>query len=92
MNHCYLVFVITLLSQMSGVVRAAKATPNIVFILADDLGCGDLAERHKCFAEKPQCVSELRTLLEKYERDGRSTPGTPQANDVAVKRAGPLSK
>ncbi len=44
----------------------------------------DLAERHNHFAEKPQLVSELKSLLEKYQREGRSNPGTPQANDVPL--------
>jgi arylsulfatase A-like enzyme len=44
----------------------------------------DLAERHNYFAEKPQLVGELKTLLEKYQREGRSTPGTPQKNDVEI--------
>ncbi len=52
----------------------------------------DLAERHNDFAEKPELVAELKALLEKYKRDGRSTPGKAQSNDVEiagyVRRAG----
>jgi hypothetical protein len=44
----------------------------------------DLAERHNYFAERPELVAELKALLEKYKRDGRSTPGTPQTNDVEI--------
>jgi arylsulfatase A-like enzyme len=44
----------------------------------------DLAERHNYFAEKPQLVGESQALLEKYKREGRSTPGTPQKNDVEI--------
>jgi len=44
----------------------------------------DLAERHNYFAEKPELVRELKTLLEKYKADGRSTPGAKQQNDVAI--------
>ena len=40
----------------------------------------DLAERHNYFAEQPEVVRELKTLLEKYKADGRSTPGKPQPN------------
>jgi len=44
----------------------------------------DLAERSNLYAEQPEVVRELKTLLEKYIRDGRSTPGKPQTNDVPV--------
>lgn len=44
----------------------------------------DLAERHNYYAEKPELVSELKTLLEKYKTEGRSTPGVPQKNDVPI--------
>ncbi len=42
----------------------------------------DLSERRNLYAEHPDTVSELKTLLEKYKRDGRSTPGAPQKNDA----------
>jgi arylsulfatase A-like enzyme len=44
----------------------------------------DLSERHNHFAEKPELISELKELLEKYQREGRSTPGVPQKNDVDI--------
>lgn len=44
----------------------------------------DPAERHNRYAEQPQLVSELKALLEKYRRDGRSTPGPVQKNDVEI--------
>jgi arylsulfatase A-like enzyme len=44
----------------------------------------DLAERHNRYAEQPEKVRELKGLLEKYIRDGRSTPGAPQKNDGPV--------
>jgi arylsulfatase A-like enzyme len=44
----------------------------------------DLAERHNYFAEKPGLVRELKSLLEKYKADGRSTPGAPQQNDAVI--------
>ncbi len=44
----------------------------------------DLGERHNYFAEKPDLVTELKTLLERYKRDGRSTPGEPQKNDAPL--------
>ncbi len=45
----------------------------------------DLAERRNLCAEQPEKVAELKKLLEKYKRDGRSTPGAPQENDVPLK-------
>lgn len=44
----------------------------------------DLLQRTNQFAEQPEIVSELRTLLEKYKREGRSTPGALQQNDIAI--------
>ena len=44
----------------------------------------DVSERRNQFAEHPEVVRELKELLEKYKRDGRSTPGAPQKNDVAI--------
>jgi arylsulfatase A-like enzyme len=55
--------------------------PGELFNLRDDL-----AERHNYYAEKPELVRELKTLLEKYKADGRSTPGAPQPNDVELSR------
>lgn len=49
----------------------------------------DLTERHNYFAEKSQLVDELKMLLEKYKREGRSTPGEPQKNDVEIKEFSP---
>lgn len=44
----------------------------------------DLPEAKNHFAEKPEVVKELKALLEKCKRDGRSTPGPVQKNDVVV--------
>ncbi len=44
----------------------------------------DLAELWNLCAERPQKVAELKELLEKYKRDGRSRPGAPQRNDVPL--------
>jgi arylsulfatase A-like enzyme len=44
----------------------------------------DLSERRNQYAEHPEIVRALRDLLEKYIRDGRSTPGAPQRNDVPI--------
>lgn len=45
----------------------------------------DLAQRVNRFAEEPEVVRDLKTLLEKVKADGRSTPGTAQPNDVQIK-------
>ena len=44
----------------------------------------DLPERENQYAKQPEIVRELRALLQRYIREGRSTPGKPQANDVPV--------
>ena len=44
----------------------------------------DLGERTNKQADEPQRVESLTKLLEKYVADGRSTPGQPQKNTVAV--------
>lgn len=41
----------------------------------------DPAEQHNLEAQYPDKVAELRNLLIKYIREGRSTPGKPQSND-----------
>jgi arylsulfatase A-like enzyme len=52
-----------------------------LYNLADDLGeAADLA------AAQPERVKEMLALREKLISDGRSTPGEPQKNDVAVRR------
>jgi arylsulfatase A-like enzyme len=45
----------------------------------------DLVERHNAYGEKPDLVQRLKSLLEKYKADGRSTPGVPQHNDAAAR-------
>jgi arylsulfatase A-like enzyme len=44
----------------------------------------DLPERRNRYAERPELVRELKSLLEQYQRNGRSTPGAPQQNDVPL--------
>jgi arylsulfatase A len=44
----------------------------------------DLPERDNQYAKHPEIVRELRAVLDRYIRDGRSTPGKAQANDVRV--------
>lgn len=57
----------------------AHSLPGELFNLRDDL-----AQRHNRFAERPEHVLELKTLLEKYKSEGRSTPGSAQKNDVPI--------
>ena len=45
----------------------------------------DVGERTNEYKEHPEIVGRLTKLLEKYVADGRSTPGTPQKNDTAIK-------
>ena len=45
----------------------------------------DLAEQTNLQAERPEIVTRLTRLLEKYVADGRSTPGRPQRNDGNVR-------
>jgi arylsulfatase A-like enzyme len=42
----------------------------------------DLSQRRNLYFERPEVVRRLKQLLEKYKRDGRSTPGTPQQNEA----------
>ncbi len=46
----------------------------------------DIGETRNRAADKPTLVAELRTWMEKFIVEGRSTPGTPQSNDVNVVR------
>lgn len=41
----------------------------------------DPAETKNVYAEHPEIVKELKALMIKYVREGRSTPGVPQKND-----------
>jgi arylsulfatase A-like enzyme len=43
----------------------------------------DIGERQNVQAAHPEVVTELTALLTRYVRDGRSTPGIPQANTGA---------
>ncbi len=52
----------------------------------------DVAECYNHFAEKPELVRVLKTLLEKYKREGRSTPGTPQPNDGEIQPFSPTKR
>jgi arylsulfatase A len=44
----------------------------------------DLAQRYNRYSEKSEMVLELKTLLDNYKADGRSTPGASQSNDMLI--------
>lgn len=46
----------------------------------------DIGETRNLAAAQPDRVARMQALLEKLITDGRSTPGTPQKNDVEVRR------
>jgi len=46
----------------------------------------DLIQKNNLYAERTEIVKELQELLAGYIRDGRSTPGAPQPNDVPIDR------
>jgi arylsulfatase A-like enzyme len=58
-----------------------QSQPEQLYNLADDLG-----ETKNLAASMPEKVAEMKALLEKMIIDGRSTPGTPQKNDIDVRR------
>ena len=60
---------------------AQAKTNEQLYNLADDIG-----ETKNLAAEQPARVAEMKALLERLITDGRSTPGAPQNNDVAVRR------
>jgi arylsulfatase A-like enzyme len=45
----------------------------------------DISQRNNLYASKPALVQEMKSLLEKYIQEGRSTPGIPQSNDAEIK-------
>src|SRR4051794_37574547 len=44
----------------------------------------DPSQRHNLYGERPEVVRERKALLERYKREGRSTPGLPRKNDVPI--------
>lgn len=51
----------------------------------------DLPERTNRFADEPALARELRDLLDRYKREGRSTPGPAQPNDAPYGPTGPAA-
>jgi arylsulfatase A-like enzyme len=47
----------------------------------------DPQQRNNRYAERPEIVAELTALFERYVREGRSTPGRKQVNDVKIELA-----
>jgi arylsulfatase A len=62
-----------------GIDDSSQLPPVQLFNLASDIG-----ERNDVALQHPAIVERLTRLLEKYVAEGRSTPGTKQANAVAV--------
>jgi arylsulfatase A-like enzyme len=56
---------------------ASHSLPGELFNMRDDL-----SQRHNRYAEKPEIVAKLKSLLVNYITTGRSTPGSAQPNDV----------
>jgi hypothetical protein len=56
----------------------------------------DIGESRNVAAANPELVATMRAAFDKFIRDGRSTPGAPQKNDVEVVRhpqpTGPAGK
>jgi hypothetical protein len=44
----------------------------------------DVGETKNVAAEHPEIVDRLTRLLERYDAEGRSTPGSPRVNDGPV--------
>jgi arylsulfatase A-like enzyme len=44
----------------------------------------DLLQRNNLYGERPEIVRELKELLARLQRDGRSTPGPALTNDVPI--------
>ena len=63
--------------------------PAQLYDLAHDLG-----ETRNLYADHPEIVEKMAALMERLVHDGRSTPGAPQQDDVAVnwKRFLPAAK
>jgi arylsulfatase A-like enzyme len=59
--------------------RERGLPPVQLYNVADDPG-----ETKNLQAEHPETVQRLRAQLEKYVFEGRSTPGTPQKNDLEI--------
>lgn len=45
----------------------------------------DPAEHYNLYASEPERVKVMKALLEKYKKEGRSTPGVPEKNDVPIR-------
>ena len=59
--------------------KGSDEHPAQLYDLADDLG-----ETTNQYAQRPEIVAEMTTLMGEMVSNGRSRPGPPQANDVPV--------
>jgi arylsulfatase A len=62
-----------------GSTEAKKLPPIQLYNMAEDI-----SERANTQKDHPEVVASLTKLVEKYVAEGRSTPGRPLSNDVAV--------
>ncbi|MCH5597508.1 hypothetical protein MKP09_06120 [Niabella ginsengisoli] len=60
--------------------KSNEKNPNLPVIQLYDLA-NDIEEKNNVEAQHPDIVKELTTLMTKYIKEGRSTPGKPQQND-----------
>ena len=74
------------LSRQRGLEFAARPTGDQAGLAASATVRPDPGHREQrnLQAEHPEVVERLTKLLERYVADGRSTPGTPQRNEVKI--------
>jgi arylsulfatase A-like enzyme len=67
--------------------EAPNRFPGVLYDLRQDL-----AERRNLYAEHPDVVKRLKALLEKYKREGHSTPGPVQPGEAVLSLAADVAE